>query len=53
MYCDINNKEERNSAMIIKIISEHKQANKTNKELKESWDNAKKSTFTAKYEYSL
>ena len=39
MYSDINNKEERNVAMLLTSMSEHEEANKVNKELKDSGDN--------------
>ena len=39
MYSDIKNKEERNAAMLITSMSEHEEANKFNKEIKDSRDN--------------
>ena len=39
MYRDINNKEERSSAMIITSMSEHEQSKKLNKELGDTRDN--------------
>ena len=42
IYCmniDVNNKEERNSTVILTSMSEHEESKKSNKELKDSRDN--------------
>ena len=39
MYIDFNNKEEGNSFMLLTSMSEHKESNKVDKELKDSHDN--------------
>ena len=39
MYSDINNKEERNAAMLLTSISEHKESRKVSKEIDGSRDN--------------
>ena len=41
MYCNINNKDERSSDVILTSMSEHEQSNILNKEIDDSQDNAK------------
>ena len=42
IYSDIKNKEERNYAIVLTSMSEHKESNKGNKELEYSRDNDEK-----------
>ena len=48
VYNGINNKEERNSAMLITIMSEYEEGNKSNEELKDSRDNDDKNQLILK-----
>ena len=42
LYCDINNKEEINAAMLVTSMSEHEHSKNIYKELKDSRDNNEK-----------
>ena len=53
MYLDIENKEERSTAIILTIISEHEQTNRVNKKIEYLWDKNEKNNLSWKRWTSL